>query len=528
MLFTRKYLAILWNRHWPLLVIVLTSTLLLIWVSPKFVRMHDEGMLASTAMSIARGQVLYRDAFEFWTPLSVYLVAGSFSLFGYSVATLRILAAIILILNTVCFYFLLHRINSEKLFKIVGCTIFIAVTHSFAEMNHHWLGMLFLLLTINCISILIEIRSAMWAFVGGVTASLAFLSMQLEGVVASSLCLIVLLAWFRPINKLHIKIWGWLALGLSGPILLTAGYFYSQGAIDELIYSTIIFPLTQYRSVNGALAGLSLIAQIILVIAVSRFWLKHLTSISAKVWFVAVLLMLGCAAFTSNSTVANRYAFFPLTILWGYLLWAILKHSSTIKAIQIMASTSSPVRVSWLFLVAILLICGYASTVSRATAAWINIAKANSAISSPAGVMYARQDVAVKAQAIVDYVGINVRPEEQVYFGPFAAHYQFLTHKFSPIKYSQLTPEYNPEWMFTDAVRQLEEKKVGTIVLLPQENPFRFDRDNQLVQFLVKNYQPVKPLPFTTLLTSETLFIDVYERQQNNVPHDAIWQLKDQ
>src|SRR5690606_32645002 len=102
------------------------------------------------------------------TPLSVYLTAGTFWLFGPSVLSLRILAAVFLVLNTLSVYYLISRISPNKIFRLLGTVAFMVTTFSFVEMNHHWVGMLFLLLTIVSLSKLIENRSMAWSITSGI------------------------------------------------------------------------------------------------------------------------------------------------------------------------------------------------------------------------------------------------------------------------------------------------------------------------------------------------------------------------
>ena len=508
--------------HWQLLILLALAIAILIWTSPKFVKMLDEGMLASTAMKIAGGQVLYRDAFEFWTPISVYLTAGVFSLFGATVLTLRVLAAIILILNTLCVYYLLGHISHREPFRLLGSIVFIGITYSFVEMNHHWLGMLFLLATLISLTKLVESKSLWWATLSGITASLTFLSVQLEGAVAVSLCLLALITWFRGMGSIKI----WLTLTLAGltPALAVIIYFGLQGALTELLYSTIAFPLTQYRSVNGAYSNLTQFAQLLLVGVLTRHWLRHFPGSTARLWLITTFLFQGCFIFTANTTVATRYGFFPAIIVLG----CIVSISRSAWAGKLITSPQFKPRLAQALALTILAIYAGAYVAADTFAGWRNNILASSKISSPAGIMYARPEVAAKAQVIIDYVHDNTNQGEFVYFGPFAAHYQFLTQKPSPIKYSQLTPKYNPGWMFADAVAQLKKTQTSTIVLLPQENPFDFNQSNQLSQFVMANYQPVTHLPFTTLLSSKKLYLIPYRRQLNNTPQDAIWELKEQ
>lgn len=522
MSFIRSKLILILKNHWPLATVGTIALALLLWTSPKFVKMLDEGMLASTAFNISQGQVLYRDVFEFWTPLSVYITASAFSLFGVTVFTLRTLAAVLLILNTICVYYLLRHICRKKLFILLNLLAFIGITYSFVEMNHHWLGMLFLFLTLIAFEKLIKVKSLAWAAWSGFGISLTFLSVQLEGVIAIGSCLAVLLLWFKPVTKSNIKIW-LVLVGVSVvPILTTILYFATQNGLYQLVYSTVVFPVTQYRSVNGDFGNITQFAQLLVIAVVSRFWLKHFPSEMARLWLIATGLFQLCFIFTANTTVVTRYGFFPAIVVLGCMV--AFNWGAWVRSLS--NSLQLPMRIIQGLVFTSLVVIGGVNVVADTVAAWRNTALATSKVTSPAGTMYARPEMSDKAQTIIDYVTTNTAPNEPVYFGPFAAQYQFLTHRSSPIPYSQLTPSYNPDWMFTDAVSRLKESRVNTIVFLPQENPFAFGSDNQLSQFIKTHYQPVIELPFTTLLSSKKLYLLSYRRQLTNAPQDAIWELK--
>src|SRR5215469_17142678 len=81
----------------------------------------DEGIVLRGAERILAGQIPYRDFFTFYTPGTLYLVAGLFRVFGDSFAVARISLAITGAICSVVTYALARRVCSR------GMALFAAV-----------------------------------------------------------------------------------------------------------------------------------------------------------------------------------------------------------------------------------------------------------------------------------------------------------------------------------------------------------------------------------------------------------------
>src|SRR5690606_16571236 len=215
----------------------------------------------------------------------------------------------------------------------------------------------------------------------------------------------------------------------------------------------------------------------------------------AKLWFITLVIMQALLMLTTNNSISTRYSFLLSVLLVGCGLEIFRNQYLHHNIKDLFSNVRGYLKITWVILITMLTMIAYSFTTGETIAVWKNIYAANQKIITPAGEMYAKPDMAAKAQVIVDYI-VKLPDRESVYVGPFAAHYQFLTLHQPSIKYSQLTPRYNPDWMFKEAVDQLQAEKVKTIVLLPQENPFEFKQNNLLSQFVVNNYEPVLYLPF--------------------------------
>lgn len=484
----------------------------------KYVRMHDEGMLTSAAMAVASGKVLYRDIFEFWTPVSVYITAGSFSLFGHSMEVARGLYSVLMVAITILAYLIARRIHCRPIFIITAITILSVVSHSFVGISHHLVGTCFLLVTMLALDKLTATQAGRWAVASGVSASLTFLSMQLEGAVALIAVAFVLIYWFGQWK--HRLIWLTVMISFVLPLVVVCAILALVGGLHQAIYSTIIFPLTQYRSVNGEMAeGIQALSMVLLVVLAPK-WVKVFSSPMAKIWLVIAVTWQVLMMFTDNSSLALKFSYFILIIIVSLLPHLLVQAKNWFNATT---RPVSPFRFVWLAIASTAIGVVIVEALLGLAVGWRNIWLADQKVYFASDVMYARPHVAEKAQQISDYVSQNTNSDEPVYFGPYSAHYQLLTQRMSPISYSQLTPAYNPPWMFEDAVAELESSEARVVVFLPQENPFTFQADNELASYIMDNYKIAQHLPFSTMLPSVQYFNESYQRQLTNQPTDAIW-----
>src|SRR5580765_5770702 len=107
---------------------------------------NDEGIAAMGAWRVLRGQVPYRDFFAIETPLSFYLVAPLYALFGVSFAVGRVVAQILGIAMVVSVFRLSRRLIPSPLFAAVPLAFLCqAGVGIFPFANHHWFADVFAL-----------------------------------------------------------------------------------------------------------------------------------------------------------------------------------------------------------------------------------------------------------------------------------------------------------------------------------------------------------------------------------------------
>jgi hypothetical protein len=215
---------------------------------------NDEGIATMGAWRVVRGEVPYRDFFAIETPLSFYLVAPLYALFGVSFTVGRVVAQILGIAMVVSVFRLSRRFIPSPLFAAVPLAFLCqAGVGIFPFANHHWFADVFAL------AALVVARRALeddwspgWWLAGGACA-LTLESLQDQGLLIS-LALGIVAALVPPAGSRRRSLarFGGGALAAGLPLALVvlprSGW---EAAWHDLVY----FPLTSYRATPGNAYG---------------------------------------------------------------------------------------------------------------------------------------------------------------------------------------------------------------------------------------------------------------------------------
>lgn len=211
---------------------------------------RDEGTVLYDAYRITRGEVMYRDFFEFQTPLFYGTYALLFAATGPSLVAARVLAAIIVALATLVLTDVVARRAGVMAGVAAGAFHALVIVPMWPVAYPHWQAELFAL-------------AALWVLVArppsrrravllGALAALALLTIQSVG-----LPLLAALVLGEMADQLarEGRWWALLAgahVGLGATVVLTPClvYFGLHGALDELIDCTWTWPMSQYAIGN--------------------------------------------------------------------------------------------------------------------------------------------------------------------------------------------------------------------------------------------------------------------------------------
>lgn len=200
----------------------------------------DEAIYLTIGQKILRGGIMYADIFDHKTPGIYYLTASAIGILGQSVWSIKFLLMILVLFTLIAFYFLGKKLFDEKISAVATAILAFFISTTIIEGNI-FNSEILMILPIS-IGIILGLRkNYFWA---GVFFSLAFLLKVPAVFDFGAFFLFIILA----INKKTIfevsKNLLRLASGFSVPILLTALYFFSVGALDNYFQSAILFNIS--------------------------------------------------------------------------------------------------------------------------------------------------------------------------------------------------------------------------------------------------------------------------------------------
>lgn len=221
----------------------------------------DEGMIASGAERILRGQIPYRDFFSELGPGSFYLQAAIFHFEGISVSAMRLTAWVLGVILSGLIYILgKNIIRGPAIFA--PPLIFVATCYPFAYyVNHHWWGNFFFMLDLVCLAAFTRVpgenslsMKRLLLSGAGLFSSLTLLCMQPKGAFAlfTGVCFLILAemlsgkqSW-RSALKMGLRWCLWFVLGAVAPMAVAFGYLGFNGANGAWVYDNLTFLFTNY------------------------------------------------------------------------------------------------------------------------------------------------------------------------------------------------------------------------------------------------------------------------------------------
>jgi hypothetical protein len=449
---------------------------------------NDEGIATMGAWRVLRGQVPYRDFFAIETPLSFYLVAPLYALFGVTFTVGRVVAQILGIAMVVCVFQLSRRFIRSSLFAAVPLAFLCqAGVGIFPFANHHWFADVFALAALVAASRALEDDWAPGWWLAGAASALTLESLQDQGLLML-IALGIVAAVVPPAGSRRQSLarFGGGALGAGLPLALMvlprSGW---AAAWHDLVY----FPLTAYRATPGNAYGFLQPFGEILAQWTSGVWRQApvyiasatvtslaliVTPLAAPVLILwawrrrkgsktaAALLLAGAGAFLL--TAMHRWA--PINLQWAAAppalalgWWLQHEHDASPKG-----------RVATTAVAVTLLLAFGLFGLGRIGQAWDNRIWAD--VHSPAGLTrIPGPAIGQQIQEMIATVGQHVPQGEPllVYGWP---NWGFATLHPCPVRWDGFAPPDFPPGRYThDAIAEVEEKKVTWIVTPVFEPP---------------------------------------------------------
>jgi hypothetical protein len=424
----------------------------------------DEGTIVTGAVRIMHGQVFARDFFEVIGPGSLYVVAGFFKMFGATFFVERIWLFITSLGTFLSMYFLSRRVCGK--YQILPAVLLASVYFStlWPMVNHHVDSNFFLLLAVVCIVMWQDKRKSGLLLAAGALAGLTTCFLQPKGM----LLLLAFLAW------LLIQRWrrsappssiGVLVAGYFGVTVLVAIYFWSRGALWDLIYMNFVWPSQHYETVNA----------IAYARGISQYWNHWAIPIHGMMLLipVAVILILPFLLVTALPALVialgipkgkeNLRPEILLYWLCGSALWLSEIHRQDIAHLVV----GSPL----LIVLCVYFLAEYRAkiaelglqflAISAGALATVNLFIVLCAHSVPTRV---GTIATFKHDAALAFLDNHVAPGTEIFVYPACPMYYFLSATANPTPYSLLIYNYNTAAQFQEVIRVLDQHKVRYVV----------------------------------------------------------------
>ncbi len=441
-------------------------------------RIGDEGSIVYGAVRVTEGAVPYRDFFEVMGPGTFYWLALWFKLFGTTWLTSRVAVLATALVSACAIYYGTTRQNQGK-FALMPAALYTIVTlTSWPGANHHFDSNMWALLAFAvCVSVPHLTRNRF--VLVGVLAGLAATIMPQKGVLlVTALCVGRLMDVARP------REWKRCAadtLWIVGPFLLVGVsvviFFWSQDALYDLVYANLIWPATQYHSVNVVpyahqLPELSYGRNVPLLAAILPLPLAAVGAVLTTVPFiiVAVLPFVGGALVLREIARRGQVASPAVAVPWTYWCAGLALCASEFHRMDLMhLAYGSPILLIatsvWLAqaagslprIIRTILVASVASL--AALLALIAISPKTTMTRTRIGdIQLFGQDDALK------FLHENVAAGEQVFVYPYYPMYYFLADVRNPTRYSILMYHINTPAQFDEVIRDLEAGQVKYVL----------------------------------------------------------------
>lgn len=214
----------------------------------------DEGLYFEEALRILRGEVIYRDFFDFVTPGVFLFIAGIFRVFGAEIVYVRVALFLIYGAQVCLTYALARRIIKSPVVALLPPLLFIEIAkcRSWWVIDHHVISHLFALFMAYLLVRYVESSRLSLLFAAGVAAGLAVCTTQHLGallvVVGGFWVLVWIPVWHR---RLSLRSAASFLGGALLPVVVLIGYLAAKGALTDAYSCTVQWIFSTYRTYHS-------------------------------------------------------------------------------------------------------------------------------------------------------------------------------------------------------------------------------------------------------------------------------------
>lgn len=427
-----------------------------------------EGSVLYDATRVVRGQVFARDFFEVIGPGSIYLMAAYFKLFGVTFLATRINLFVSSLGTGLAIYFLSRQVCSR--YRALPAVILAAIYFggSWPAVNHHVDSNFWGLLSVVFLLLWYRQRNHYLLVVVGVLAAFTTFIHLPKGTLL--FCAFMVWLWlYRRTIAVPLAAMGILAGGYLTAVAVILGYFWSQGALSDLIYANFVFPSHHYAAVN----------QVHYAHGMLRFYWHPWVSGKVPAWFlgIAVIVITPPVFITALPLLVCiaglRYKWKSITpqiaLYWfcGWAMWFSEIHrkefwhlafgSPLLIILCIKALTECQHR----FATAVLGILSISSICLALINCAVVLTAGSRQIATPAGNLAL---VGKDSPQVLNFLVHHASIGEEVLCYPYCPAYNFLSATVNPTRYSYLLYNYNTPKQFQEVIDALDRQRVKYVI----------------------------------------------------------------
>ncbi len=426
------------RRYLPYLVFTVCASLYLFPFMGLLLPASDEGILVEGAVRTLHGQLLGRDFLEVVGPGTFYWLALFFKLFGVTFLASRLCLFVSSLGTALAIYFLTRRICHS--YQVLPCLLVFATYFGvvWPAISHHVDSNCFALLAVVCMLLWLDLRKSSLLLAAGALAGATTLTLQPKGI----LLLCAFLAWlwiqYRRQSGLLISL-AWVTGGCLGVVALTLGYFWTQGALGDLIYVNVVWPAHNYGpafSVHYASYLVDNFTHWVMPMHGINWTIGLATVLVIPFLFVAALpVVLLCLGVSHGIKRLSP----EITLYWlaGAALWLSEIHR---KDICHLVFGSPLLIILCVFYLQARLNRGFSLTLQLLSITSACLAMATLMIALLARPMTTRvgQVRMIANNPVLTAIDAHVPPGKEIFIYPYAPMYYFLSATTNPTRYSVL------------------------------------------------------------------------------------------
>jgi hypothetical protein len=424
----------------------------------------DEGSFVDGAVRILHGQVFARDFFEVMGPGTFYLLAGIFKLFGATFLADRIWLFVTSVGTFLSMYYLSRRVCGR--YEVLPPVLLVAVYFSmlWPMVNHHVDSNFFALLSVVCMVLWQDTRKHVLLLAAGAGAAVTTCILQPKGMLLLAAFLVWLWIQHRR-RSASLSTLGIVFASYSAVIAVVLLYFWSRGALRDLMYMDFVWPSQNYGAVNAIPYATGIV----------QYWNHWVAPIHGVRWLIplAVVLVLPFLFIAALPVLVlvlgipcGKDNLRPEILLYWFCGWALWLSEIHRRDIAHLAS-GSPL----LIILCVHFLAEYRGktadlvlqllAISAGALATVNLFIALSAHSVPTRVGSVGM---FKPDPVLTFLNNHVAPGTEIFSYPYCPMYYFLSDTTNPTRYSLLIYNYNTPSQFQEVIRVLDQHKVKYVL----------------------------------------------------------------